>query len=60
MTPLWMLLMQNPQWIPEALDFIKVKDVVNIPILAQLLILELAIDGLKLASINTPICSPLR
>lgn len=54
LTPLWMLLMQNPQWIPEALDFIKVKDVVNIPILAQLLILELAIDGLKLASINTP------
>ena len=54
LTPLWMLLMQNPQWIPETLDFIKVKDVVNIPILAQLLILELAIDGLKLASINTP------
>lgn len=54
LTPGWMLLMQNPRWIPEWLDFIKVADPVNIPILAQLLILEVAIDGLKLAAINTP------
>lgn len=54
LTPVWLLLMQNPQWIPQWLDFIKVTDQVHIPLIFQLLILELAIDGLKLAAINTP------
>ena len=30
------------------------KDTVNIPLIFQLLILELAIDGLRLAAMNTP------
>ena len=46
--------MQNPQWIPAAFDFIKVEGDVNIPLIYQLLILEIGIDGLKLAAINTP------
>lgn len=54
LTPLFLLLMQNPQWIPESFAFIMVKDQVNIPILFQFLILELAIDGLRLAALNTP------
>lgn len=54
LTPLFLLLMQNPQWIPESFSFIIVKDQVNIPLLAQLLILELAIDGMRLAALNTP------
>ncbi len=54
LTPTWLLLMQNPQWLPDALDFIKVKDAVHVPLLAQLLILELSIDGMKLAALNTP------
>lgn len=54
LTPLWLLLMQNPQWIPESFQFIRVTEEINIPIIFQLLILELAIDGLKLAAINTP------
>lgn len=54
LTPLWLLLMQNPEWIPQAFEFIKFKDAVNIPLIAQLLILEFAIDGLRLAAINTP------
>ncbi len=54
LTPLWLLLMQNPEWIPKAFEFIKVSDTMNIPLLAQLLILEFAIDGLRLAAINTP------
>ena len=53
-TPLWLLFLQNPQWIPEWLEFIKVSDPVNIPVIIQLLILEVAVDGLKLASLNTP------
>lgn len=54
LTPSWILLMQNPEWIPPAFDFIKVEGDIHIPLLFQLLILELGIDGLKLAAINTP------
>lgn len=54
LTPTFLLLMKNPQWIPDWLQFIKVKDAVNIPLIFQLLILELAIDGLRLAALNTP------
>ena len=54
MTPVFILLMQNPQWIPPGLSFISVRDVVNIPLVYQLLILELVIDGLRLAALNTP------
>jgi stage V sporulation protein AF len=53
-TPLFLLLMQNPNWIPDGLRFIMVKDDVNVPLLWQFLILELSIDGLRLAAVNTP------
>lgn len=53
-TPTFLLLMQNPEWIPESFKFIMVKETSNIPLIAQFLLLELAIDGLKLAAINTP------
>lgn len=54
LTPVFLLLMNNPQWIPASFEFVAVKDVVNIPLIYQLLILELAIDGLRLAALNTP------
>lgn len=54
MTPLYLLLSMNPHWIPEWLEFVRIKEEVNIPIILQLLILEFATDGLRLASINTP------
>lgn len=54
LTPVWLLLMQNPQWIPEWLSFIKLREVPNVPVFGQLLLLELAIDGLRLAAVNTP------
>lgn len=53
-TPTFLLLMQRPEWIPESFRFIMLKETSNIPLIAQFLILELAIDGLKLAAINTP------
>ena len=53
-TPTFLLLMQNQNWIPESFKFIIVKDEVNVPLVWQFLILELAIDGLKLAAVNTP------
>lgn len=53
-TPTFLLLMQNPQWIPAGFEFIAVKDATNIPLIWQFLILELALDGLRLAAVNTP------
>ena len=47
-------LMQNPKWIPDIFEFVLVRDTVNIPLYFQLLLLELAIDGLRLAALNTP------
>ena len=54
LTPVWYLLITNPQFMPQGLEFLVPKDAGNIPILAQLLIVEIVIDGLKLASLNTP------
>ena len=54
LTPLWLLLMQNPQWIPDWLQFIQIADEQFVPLIWQLLILEFAIDGLRLAAVNTP------
>ena len=52
--PTWFLLMQNPQWIPEWMSFIKTEETISVPVILQLLLVELAVDALKLASINTP------
>jgi len=52
--PTWYLLISNPTMIPEWLSFITVDMECNMPILLQLYIVELALDGLKLASMNTP------
>lgn len=54
LTPTFLLLMQNPDWIPAGFEFIMVKEESNIPLVWQFLILELAIDGLRLAAVNTP------
>lgn len=54
MTPLFLLLIMHPEWLPEWLKFIEINDPINVPIFMQMLILEFAIDGLKLASVNTP------
>lgn len=54
LTPLFLLFMQNPQWLPEMFSFVTVEDTVNIPLVLQLFLLELAIDGLRLAALNTP------
>jgi len=46
--------MQNPEMIPSWLQFIRLSEHPQVPILFQLLILEFAIDGLRLAAVNTP------
>ncbi len=52
--PIWLLLIQNPQYIPEWLEFIKIEEPNTVPIVAQLFIVEVVIDAMRLASINTP------
>lgn len=54
LTPTFLLLLNEPSWIPEWLSFIVITDEINVPLLLQFLILEFAIDGLRLASLNTP------
>ena len=54
LTPLWLVLLQNPEAIPSWLEFIRLSEPPHVPVFYQLLILEFAIDGLRLAAINTP------
>lgn len=52
--PTFLLLMNHPQWIPPRLEFINFAETVYVPAFIQFLILEFAIDGLRLAALNTP------
>lgn len=54
LTPVYVLLTDNPQWLVGKLSFLLPKDPYVIPIFLQFVIAEFAIDGLKLASLNTP------
>ena len=53
-TPLYLLFMQNMEWLPDVFEFVAVRDTVNIPLIFQFLLLEISIDGLRLAAMNTP------
>lgn len=53
-TPTFLLLVNHAEWVPESFSFILLKEEPNVPLIWQFLILELAIDGLKLAAVNTP------
>ena len=54
LTPVWYFLATNPQIVPEWLYFIVPENTGAVPILIQLLLVEFVVDGLKLASLNTP------
>ena len=54
LTPTFLLFTMYPGWLPEWLSFTAIADQVNVPVLLQFLILELSLDGLKLAAVNTP------
>lgn len=53
-TPLWYLAVENAAVIPKPLAFLIPDDPGALPIILQLLLVEVAIDGLKIASMNTP------
>lgn len=54
LTPVYILLTDNPQWLVGELKFLLPQEPYVLPLLLQFLIAEAAIDGLKLASLNTP------
>ena len=54
MTPIVLIWMNNPHLLPKWLEFINTDEEYLIPIFFQFLLLELFIDGLRLASLNTP------
>ncbi len=53
-TPLWYLAIEYSHILPSALKFLVPEDPGALPIILQLLLVEVAIDGLKIASMNTP------
>ncbi len=54
LTPVWFVLTKNPEVVPGWLSFIIPEENGKIPIIAQLLLVEFIIDGLRMASMNTP------
>ncbi len=52
--PLWYLLVKNADVVPEGLRFLLIREPNEVPIFLQIMIAELIIDGIKLASLNTP------
>ena len=53
-TPLWYLLVKDPGRLHENLHFLLIQDEYAVPLIVQLLLVELIVDLLKLASLNTP------
>ena len=54
LTPVWYLMISNPDYVPSYLQFAIVDNQGVIPVLMQFIVIELLLDGLKLASLNTP------
>ena len=54
LTPAWFLLTKNPALAPDWLQFVLPESTGKISIFAQLLLVEFVIDGLRMASMNTP------
>ena len=53
-TPLWYLYVRNPNVLPDSFRFLLPENGGALPIILQLFLAEFAIDGLKIASMNTP------
>ena len=54
LTPTWLLLMKYKEFLPDALSVLTVSEMNKVPLIVQFLLLEVGIDGLKMASLNTP------
>ncbi|MRH42343.1 spore germination protein [Aquibacillus halophilus] len=52
--PFWLLLVQEPNLLPEPLQFIGPNELGNIPIVFQLIAADIGIEFLRMAAIHTP------
>ena len=52
--PLWLIAIHNPNAVPPWLEFVLPQEHGRLPIIVQLFLAEFIIDGLRLASMNTP------
>ena len=53
-TPVWFLMLQYPEMVPQWLTFAFPDEPGKLPIIVQLLLVEFIIDASRLASLNTP------
>lgn len=54
LVPIWYLMVTHPAYMPEWLSFMAISKPNSIPLIWQLLLAELIIDGMRMASMNTP------
>lgn len=52
--PLWYFAITHTHLLPDWLEFVVPRETGRLPIIAQLLLAEFIIDGLRMASLNTP------
>lgn len=52
--PLWLLLAEHPEMVPEPLWYIGPNERTNIPLAVQIIIADLGIEWLRIAAIHTP------
>ncbi|MGM0900076.1 MAG: spore germination protein [Bacillota bacterium] len=52
--PLWYLLASHPELLPEKFSYIGINDPGQIPLFVQFMIIEVGLDGLRMAAIHTP------
>ncbi len=52
--PIWLLVVQYKNNLPAAFSFILINQDYSVPLFLQFILIEFAIDGLKMASLNTP------
>lgn len=52
--PLWYLFALNPELLPPQLSYIGPSEMGTVPLIAQILIIELGMDMLRMAAIHTP------
>lgn len=54
LTPVWYFLLRYIDRLPQSLQFLALSQEAGVSVFWQLLIIEFAIDGMRLASLNTP------
>lgn len=54
LTPVWLCLLQNPESMPQGLNFLIIKEPVAVPLIVQLFVMEFVLEVMRISTINTP------